>query len=88
MATWKRLTRTSGPQVDVNIDAVLHMQRHQDKHTTLHFSVAVGDKISLGQRDTGRNSLAPAPASTGHMMPARDGCDARRALTCTIRAAN
>jgi hypothetical protein len=45
MATWKRLTRTSGPQVDVNIDAILHMQRHQDKHTTLHFSVAVGDKI-------------------------------------------
>jgi hypothetical protein len=81
MATWKRLTRTSGPQVDVNIDAVLHMQRHQDKHTTLHFSVAVGDKIHFSGSKRHRTKFTRA-------RPSKHGAyDAgARRLRCSPRA--
>ncbi len=42
MATWKRLTNIDGATVYVNLDAVMHMQRHQSSvdplgHTVLMF---------------------------------------------------
>jgi hypothetical protein len=42
MATWKRLTNVDGSTIHVNLDAVLHMQRHQSStdplgHTVLMF---------------------------------------------------
>ncbi len=42
MATWKRLTDVNGTTIHVNLDAVMHMQRHQSStnplgHTVLMF---------------------------------------------------
>jgi hypothetical protein len=42
MATWKRLTNVDGTAIHVNLDAVLHMQRHRSStdplgHTVLMF---------------------------------------------------
>jgi hypothetical protein len=41
MATWKRLKRATekGEEIDVNMDTVVHMQRHTD-HTLMHFAGA------------------------------------------------
>jgi len=53
MATWKRLSRMpDGEQIDVNMDAVLHMQRFQD-HTTVHFPVPQSNTVyTLSVRET------------------------------------
>ena len=34
MAIWKRLTKVDGDTIYVNLDAVMHMQRHKQQHTT------------------------------------------------------
>lgn len=46
MATWKRLTRTTGTaeKIDVNMDAVVHMQWLKD-HTLMHFAVPAGEFV-------------------------------------------
>jgi hypothetical protein len=38
MATWKRLARTDGKTIDVNMETVLHMQQLDD-HTAMFFAV-------------------------------------------------
>jgi len=54
MAMWKRLHRT-GPEaneIDVNMDAAVHMQRSKDS-TTIYFSVATSDSVhTLSVRET------------------------------------
>jgi hypothetical protein len=46
MATWKRLTRSTGPAepIDVNMDAVAFMQGHTD-HTKIYFAVSDGERL-------------------------------------------
>ena len=54
MAMWKRLHRTGpeGNEIDVNMDAAVHMQRFKDS-TTIHFFVAKSDGVhTLVVRET------------------------------------
>lgn len=52
MAIWKRLTRSDGQLIDVNMDTVLHMQGFKD-HTNLHFAVsAKGSVYSVSIKET------------------------------------
>jgi len=46
MATWKRLTRSTGlaEPIDVNMDAVAYMQWHAD-HTKIYFTVSDGEPL-------------------------------------------
>jgi hypothetical protein len=45
MAIWKRLKRMDQDRdVDVNMDAVIHIERFKD-HTTVYFNVSPGDHI-------------------------------------------
>jgi hypothetical protein len=45
-AKFKRLTRTAGEgqEIDVNMDAVVHLQWQKD-HTSIHFALPVGDYV-------------------------------------------
>jgi hypothetical protein len=54
MATWKRLTRSTGPAepIDVNMDAVAYMQGHTD-HTKIYFAVSDSEpKRGLNVKET------------------------------------
>jgi hypothetical protein len=54
MATWKRLHRIGpeGSEVDVNMNAAVHMQRFKDL-TRIYFSVAASDSVhTLSVRET------------------------------------
>ena len=44
MATWKRLTRSSGEQFDVNMDAAACIERYAD-HTIISFAVLDGEHL-------------------------------------------
>jgi hypothetical protein len=44
MATFKRLTHSGGEQVDVNMDAIVHIQQHPN-HTTIFFAVYDGRQV-------------------------------------------
>ena len=48
MAMWKRLHRTGpeGNEIDVNMDAAVHMERFEDA-TTIDFCVAKSDNVHV-----------------------------------------